>query len=321
MSSAIQPLQLQSRHGLEVEVLPLGATISAIRFQGQLLTLGYPNPADYQHDSFYLGSTVGRYANRIAHGRCQLNQQPLQLSCNNGPHSLHGGEHGFNRAAWQVQAQTTEQVTLYHCSADGDQGFPGQLHVWLTVQVRDNALHLQFKAHSDRDTLVNLTNHCYFNLNSDGSDISNHQVQIKAEHYLPIDSTGIPLGQLAEVSNTVFDLRQPQELAPLLQQQEQQLLQARGFDHCFVTPQTNEAKLQWQASVHSPQSGRTLEVLSTQPGIQLYTGNYLAAPFSPRQGLCLEAQNWPDAPNQPHFPSAILVAGQTYQHEIVYRFS
>lgn len=321
MNSAMQPLLLRNEHGLEVEVLPLGATISAIRFQGQLLTLGYPHPADYQQDSFYLGSTVGRYANRIANGRCQLNQQALQLSCNNGSHSLHGGEHGFNRATWQVLTQTPQQVTLYHCSADGDQGFPGQLQVWLTVQLQHNALHLQFKAQSDRDTLVNLTNHCYFNLNSDGSDISNHQLQLNAEHYLPTDNTGIPLGHLAAVNNTVFDLRQPLTLAQLLQQQDQQLLQARGFDHCFVTPQTNEAVPQWQATVHSPQSGRTLDVLSTQPGIQLYTGNYLAAPFSPRQGLCLEAQNWPDAPNQPHFPSAILAAGQTYQHEIVYRFS
>lgn len=321
MNAALQQLHLSNEHGLDVEVLPLGATISAIRYQGQLLTLGYPQVADYEHDSFYLGSTVGRYANRIAHGNFQLNGQQLQLSCNNGPHSLHGGAHGFNRVAWQLLEQTPQQVTLYHCSADGDQGFPGQLQVWLTVQLQHNALHLKFKAQSDRDTLINLTNHCYFNLNSDDSDISNHQVQINATHYLPTDETGIPLGNVQTVADTVFDLRQPQTLAPRLQQHDQQLLQARGFDHCFITPQIHDDAPQWQATVYSPQSGHTLEVLSTQPGIQLYTGNYLAAPFSPRQGLCLEAQNWPDAPNQPHFPSAILAAGQLYQHEIVYRFS
>lgn len=321
MSAALQPLILSNHHGLEVEVLPLGATISAIRYQGQLLTLGYPQTADYQHDSFYLGSTVGRYANRIAHGRCQLNDQLLQLSCNNGPHSLHGGEQGFNRAEWQLRERSPQQLTLYHCSADGDQGFPGRLQVWLQVQLQQNALHLQFKALSDRDTLINLTNHCYFNLNSDSSDISNHQLQLNASHYLPTDASGIPSGELQPVEGSVFDLRQPQLLAPLLQQSHPQLVQARGFDHCFVTPQTTENSPQWQATVRSPQSGRVLEVFSTQPGIQLYTGNYLAAPFSPRQGLCLEAQNWPDAPNQPHFPSAKLAAGQTYQQEIVYRFS
>lgn len=319
--SAIQPILLHNEYGLEVEVLPLGATITSIRFQGQLLTLIYPQLSNYLEDNYYLGSTVGRYANRIAHGRCELNGQLLQLSCNNGPHCLHGGERGFNRAVWQLEELTAQQLTLYHCSAAGEQGFPGRLQVWLQLKLEQNALHLQFRALSDTDTLVNLTNHCYFNLNIDNSDIRNHIVQLHAEHYLPTDPTGIPLGNVQPVAGSVFDLRQPQPLAQLLQQQDNQLLQARGFDHCFVTPQTTDRTLQQQAIVHSPQSGRTLEVFSTQPGIQLYTGNYLDTPFGPQQGLCLEAQNWPDAPNHPGFPSAELKAGQSYQHEIVYRFS
>ncbi|MDX3773435.1 aldose epimerase family protein [Chromatiaceae bacterium AAb-1] len=321
MSAALQPFTLSNRHGLEVDVLPLGATIMAIRYQGQLLTLGYPQPEQYLHDNFYLGATVGRYANRIAHGRCLLNGQLLQLDCNNGPHSLHGGSSGFNKAVWQVRERTVQQAELYYCAADGEQGFPGRLQVWLQLQLQQNALHLQFRGLSDRDTLVNLTNHCYFNLNSDGNDINNHQLRLNAEHYLPTDSTAIPYGELQPVAGSVFDLRQPAALGERLLQGDLQLQQARGFDHCFVTPQGADGSLQWQATVSSPQSGRTLEVFSTQPGIQLYTGNYLAAPFRPRQGLCLEAQNWPDAPNQPHFPSAQLAAGQTYQQEIVYRFS
>ena len=315
------PIALTKGTGLDVELLPFGATIRSIRLYGQEMTLNYPQVADYQTDAFYLGATAGRVANRIANGRFELNGQSYQLDCNNGPNHLHGGITGFNRRDWQVLKRQTDSVQLYLRSADGDQGYPGTVQVWQQFRIIDQQLELSFLALSNKDTVLNLTNHCYFNLNTDGSSIENHQLQLTATHYLPTDPHAIPTGECRAVAGTAFDFTQAKLVGPALLQQDQQLTLANGFDHCFIWQGAQAAELKAMALLSSEQSGRQLEVFSTQPGLQLYTGNFLAEPFAPRQGICLEAQGWPDAINQLGFPSTLLKAGELYQQQIVYKFS
>lgn len=314
-------IRLDGHKGLEVELLPLGATIRSIRLFGQELTLNYPDVAQYQTDEFYLGATAGRVANRIAKGRFELNGVAYQLDCNNGPNHLHGGVTGFNRQQWQVLKQQSDSVQLYLRSADGDQGYPGAVQVWQQFRIVDKQLELSFLALSTKDTLLNLTNHCYFNLNSDGSSVENHQLQIAAKHYLPTDASAIPTGERRAVACTAFDFTKAKLVGPALRKQDQQLALANGFDHCFIWQDSDKAELKLMAVLSSSQSGRQLEVLSTQPGLQLYTGNFLAEPFAARQGICLEAQGWPDAINQLGFPGTQLKAGELYQQQIVYKFS
>lgn len=314
-------IRLSSHKGLEVELLPLGATIRSIRLFGQELTLNYPQAADYQTDEFYLGATAGRVANRIAKGRFELNGVAYQLDCNNGPNHLHGGVAGFNRQSWQVLKQQSDSVQLYLRSADGDQGYPGAVQVWQQFRIVDQQLELSFLALSSKDTLLNLTNHCYFNLNNDGSFVENHQLQLTATHFLPTDQHAIPTGERRAVAGTAFDFTKAKLVGPALKQQDQQLALANGFDHCFIWQGADAAELKLMAVLSSSQSGRQLEVFSTQSGLQLYTGNFLAAPFAARQGICLEAQGWPDAINQLGFPGTLLKAGELYQQEIVYKFS
>ena len=315
------PIVLTKGTGLDVELLPFGATIRSIRLYGQEMTLNYPQLADYQTDQFYLGATAGRVANRIANGRFELNGQSYQLDCNNGPNHLHGGITGFNRQHWQVLKQQPDSVQLYLRSADGDQGYPGAVQVWQQLRIIDKQLELTFLALSTKDTLLNLTNHCYFNLNSDGSSIEDHQLQLTAQHYLPTDASAIPTGERRGVTGTAFDFSKAKLVGPALRQKDPQLALARGFDHCFIWQGAEAAELKLMAVLSSSQSGRQLEVLSTQPGLQLYTGNFLTAPFAARQGICLEAQGWPDAINQLGFPSTQLKAGELYQQQIVYKFS
>ncbi|MGY5797483.1 aldose epimerase family protein [Rheinheimera faecalis] len=315
------PIVLNKSTGLEVELLPFGATIRSIRLFGQELTLNYPQAADYQTDEFYLGATAGRVANRIAKGRFELNGVVYQLDCNNGPNHLHGGVTGFNRQLWQVLKQQPDSVQLYLHSADGDQGYPGALQVWQQFRIVDQQLELSFLALSNKDTVLNLTNHCYFNLNNDGTSIENHQLQLTATHYLPTDEHAIPTGERRAVAGTAFDFSQAKLVGPALKLQDPQLALANGFDHCFIWQGAEAADLKRMALLSSEQSGRQLEVFSTQPGLQLYTGNFLAAPFVSRQGICLEAQGWPDAINQLGFPTTQLKAGELYQQQIVYKFS
>lgn len=314
-------IHLTAGTGLEVELLPFGATIRSIRLFGQELTLNYPQVVDYQTDEFYLGATAGRVANRIAKGRFELNGVAYQLDCNNGPNHLHGGVTGFNRQLWQVLKQQPDSVQLYLHSADGDQGYPGALQVWQQFRIVDQQLELSFLALSNKDTVLNLTNHCYFNLNNDGTSIENHQLQLTATHYLPTDEHAIPTGERRAVAGTAFDFSQAKLVGPALKLQDPQLALANGFDHCFIWQGAEVADLKRMALLSSEQSGRQLEVFSTQPGLQLYTGNFLAAPFVSRQGICLEAQGWPDAINQLGFPTTQLKAGELYQQQIVYKFS
>ncbi|RVU42100.1 galactose mutarotase [Rheinheimera riviphila] len=325
----LEPVILQSPTGLRVEVLPYGATIRSIQLDGQELTLQHPQISDYLENNGYLGSTVGRYANRIAGGLLRFGAQIHQLETAGGEHCLHGGK-GFSHRLWQVQQQSADQLLLFLHSHDGDCGFPGDLLVWQQIRLEGTTVHIHFRATTNSSTVISLTNHCYFNL--DGSaDIGGHQLQIHADAFLPVDASLIPTGQRQLVADTAFDFRQPISIASQLAVADPQLQQTGGFDHCYLFPQqlngsaTDEPiqplpALQQMATLSSPLSNISLTVSSTLPGLQFYAGHGLTAPFSPRQGLCLEAQHWPDAPNRPDFPSALLVAGQIWQQQIVYAF-
>lgn len=314
----MQVIQLSDSKNLTAEILPFGAIIKSIKFKNQEMTLSVDDPQYYLENPFYLGATVGRYANRIAEGRFNLSGSQYQLEANNGPNSLHGGVKGFNKVLWQVTKQTDSEVELYYCSEDGEEGFPGELKVWQTITAENGQLLLKFKATCNKETLVNFTNHCYFNLESSDT-IENHLLQVNATHYLPIDEHSIPLGEPAPVANSCFDFIKPKLVKDALTQSHTQLDAANGLDHCYVFE--NDDSLHTMATLTSQQTGINLTLKSTQPGMQLYTANFVSDPFRARQALCLEAQNWPDAPNRENYPKANLLPDEEYSQVIIYAFS
>ena len=314
----LQVIQLSDGQNLTAEILPFGAIIKSIKFKKQEMTLSVDDPQYYLENPFYLGATVGRYANRIAKGRFNLSGTQYQLEANNGPNSLHGGVKGFNKVLWQVTKQTESEVELYYCSPDGEQGFPGELQVWQTISAKNGELTLHFKALTNKETLVNFTNHCYFNL--DGSEsINEHLVQINTDRYLPIDTTSIPLNEAALVCGTCFDFTKPAQVGEALSAVHPQLEAGNGFDHCYIF--NDDSSLKTMATLTSPHTNVSLTLKSTQPGMQLYTANFVGSPFKARQALCFEAQNWPDAPNRENFPKANLLPGEDYEQVIIYSFS
>jgi len=314
----LQVIQLSNGENLTAEILPFGAIIKSIKFKKQEMTLSVDDPQYYLENPFYLGATVGRYANRIAKGRFSLSGTQYQLEANNGPNSLHGGVKGFNKVLWQVTKQTESEVELYYCSPDGEQGFPGELQIWQTISAKNGELTLHFKALTNKETLVNFTNHCYFNL--DGSEsINEHLVQINTDRYLPIDTTSIPLNEAALVCGTCFDFTKPAQVGEALSAVHPQLEAGNGFDHCYIF--NDDSRLKTMATLTSPHTNVSLTLKSTQPGMQLYTANFVGSPFKARQALCFEAQNWPDAPNRENFPKANLLPGEDYEQVIIYSFS
>ena len=314
----LQVIQLSDGQNLTAEILPFGAIIKSIKFKKQEMTLSVDDPQYYLENPFYLGATVGRYANRIAKGRFNLSGTQYQLEANNGPNSLHGGVKGFNKVLWQVTKQTESEVELYYCSPDGEQGFPGELQVWQTISAKNGELTLHFKALTNKETLVNFTNHCYFNL--DGSEsINEHLVQINTDRYLPIDTTSIPLNEAALVCGTCFDFTKPAQVGEALSAVHPQLEAGNGFDHCYIF--NDDSSLKTMATLISPHTNVSLTLKSTQPGMQLYTANFVGSPFKARQALCFEAQNWPDAPNRENFPKANLLPAEKYEQVIIYAFS
>lgn len=304
---------ISSPQGLSVHISQIGATVCSIRLDGQELTLAYPDESAYAQDPFYLGAAVGPYANRIRNACFWLDQQQVQLSANDGPHCLHGGDAGLNRLRWEVEAQAQDQLTLRCQAADGDGGFPGNRIFRCHFKVQHTELQLQFEAQTDAPTVLSLTNHCYFNLDPQAQQIDQHLLQTPLLQVLEKDQTGMPTGGLLPCAQQYPGLADGQLLAELFQQ--------RGaLDHCFVVA-NSPARLQPLARLLSPDRLLSLTMLSDMPGVQIYSGDGLSAPFQPRQGICLEAQYWPDAPNQARFPSAVYRAGQPYQHQIIYRFA
>jgi len=327
---------LRNAKGVEVRLTNYGGIVTSWLVPDRRglmgdVVLGYDNLDGYLKATPYFGALVGRCCNRIAKGRFTINGVTRQLAINNPPNSLHGGLRGFDKVLWDAKPSLTPDgpaVELSYLSPDGEEGFPGNLRVkavyTLTV---DNGLRLDFTATTDQDTVVNLTHHSYFNLAGRG-DVLNHAVQINADNITPVDATLIPTGRLQDVTGTPFDFRRPAAIGARIEENDEQLKFGGGYDHNFV-PNKPANKLAVVARVTERTSGRALEVLSTQPGVQFYTGNFLDGTitgkggwvYQRRNGFCLETQHFPDAINHPNFPSVVLQPGQTYRHSILWRFS
>lgn len=334
---AVYAFRLCNQRGMEVTILTMGGIIQSIRVPDRTgnvseVALGCDSVADYERSGAYFGAIVGRYANRIARGEFQLNGERFQLACNNAPNHLHGGKVGFDHHLWRAEHRTTDNLcslTLYYDSEDGEEGYPGKLKVRVTYTLNNqNELGIEYQATTDATTVVNLTNHAYFNLNG-SEDCLSHQLQIHSNQYTPTDETSIPFGEIEPVLNTPMDFTFMKSIGRDIGQDVIQLKQARGYDHNWViwTERDKANPLNPIARVEAPESGRTLEVLSTQPGVQFYTGNYLegepargGSQYGMRAGFCLETQHFPDSPNRPEFPSTQLDPGETYQEKTVFRF-
>ena len=327
---------LRTVGGIEARICTYGGALVSLKTPdrgGHLddVVLGFDHLGGYVGHNPYFGALVGRYANRIANGSFTLEGVLYALATNNGPNALHGGVKGFDKAIWQAKRTGTisaPMLELNYLSKDGEEGYPGNLKVTATYTLmEDNALRLVFAAETDKDTVVNLTDHSYFNLAGHG-DILNHVVMIPADRFTPVDSTLIPTGELRPVVNTPFDFRTPTAIGARIGQDDEQLKFGGGYDHNWViNKQLGELGL--VARVTEPESGRVLEISSTDPGLQFYSGNFLDGTITGKGGwvyqrraaFCMEPQHYPDSPNQLDFPTTELKPGEVYHHTIVYRFS
>ena len=278
---------------------------------------------------------VGRYGNRIAKGTFSIDGKKYKLATNNGPNHLHGGLQGFDKHLWQAEikeGRTTMTLGLNRFSLDGEEGYPGELHIQVDYTLNnDNELHISYSAKTDKPTHVNLTNHAYFNLTGiPNNTILEHELQINANHYTPVDETLIPTGEIASLNDSPLDFRTTKAIGRDIEVKNQQINYGGGYDHCWVLNKgQNNQNLQLAATAYDPTSGRVLEVLTSEPGIQFYTGNFLdgtligkgGIAYQKRTGFCLETQHYPDSPNQPNFPSTLLNPGETYRSTTIYRFS
>lgn len=279
----------------------------------------------------FLSTTIGRYANRICKGKFHLDGKTYQLAINNGPNALHGGPTGFHARVWDVKEVSESAIVFTYRSEDMEEGFPGNLDVEVRFSVTpDNSLEISYKAQADQTTIVNLTNHGFFNLGGTADpspDILDNDVVIKASHFLPIDPTSIPTGEVRSVLGTPFDFLTPHTIGERIFEKDEQLTNGTGYDHCYVLDKDQAGTLSLAAICHDPKSGRIMEMLTTEPGVQIYTGNFLSgfqgahgATFPRHTAICFEAQKFPDTPNRAYFPSAVLEKGQTYSQTTIYRF-
>ncbi len=328
---------LTTSRGISVGVISFGGIITAIETpdrHGRLgnIVLGFADLAAYEahNGDCHFGAVIGRFANRIAGGRFTLDGTTHRLPINNAPNSLHGGPNGFGRRNWTLAPHGEDGVRLTLVSPDGEAGYPGTLQVAVTYRLSDDgALRIDYEARTDRPTITNLTNHSYFNLAGNGSgSIEAHVARLDADHYTPISADLIPTGEIAPVGGTPLDFRTPAAIGARLREAHPQLALARGYDHNWVLRAGTAGALAEAATIHDPHSGRALTCLTTQPGLQFYTGNFLDGTrtgsagtlYRQGDGFTLETQHFPDSPNQPGFPSAALRPHQTTRHSTVFRF-
>jgi aldose 1-epimerase len=294
------------------------------------ILLGFDEEATYRTAGGSFGAVLGRYANRIAGAKFTLDGETFHLPPDSDGNILHGGAHGFGNRPWQAEAVSATQITFRYASPAGEAGFPGTLNARAIYRLAEDTLTLELSASTDAPTIVNLSSHPYFNLGDLAqADILDHEITINASHFLPTDLRQIPTGELQPVAGTVFDFRTPVAIGARIRRADPQLLIARGYDHCFALNKTAAPGPQFAARAQAPGTGRMLEIATTQPGLQFYSGNTLTGALSGRGGIALrqsagfamEAQNFPNAPNQPNFPSAVLRPGEDYRHIIAYRFT
>jgi len=336
--TAVDLYTLKNKNGIQADITPYGATVVRLLTpdkNGKLgdVALGFDTLDGYLQDEPYFGAVVGRYGNRIAKGRFKIGAQEYKLAVNNGENSLHGGIKGFDKHVWQakdVSAGDKAALELSMVSPDGDEGYPGKLEVKVTYTLTDNGeLYLDYRATPDKDTVVNLTNHTYFNLAGQGEgDILGHEIQLFAEKFTPVDKGLIPTGELRPVEGTPFDFRKAMLIGARINADDEQIRLGGGYDHNYVVD-GQPGVMRRAARVHDPKTGRVLEVMTVEPGVQFYTGNFLDGKltgkggkvYPKRSGLCLETQHFPDSPNQPKFPTTLVKAGAVYQTSTIWRFS
>jgi aldose 1-epimerase len=334
--TAVESFTLRNAHGLEVRAITYGAIIVSLRVPDRAgrfddVVLGHDDLAGYLARPAYFGAVVGRYGNRIAKGRFTLDGRTYTLATNNGPNHLHGGVKGFDKEVWKGEpASNGTAVTFRYTSADGEEGYPGMLTARVIYTLSDhNELSFEYVATTDKPTPVNLTQHSYLNLAgaASGRDILGHELTLDADRYTPVDDTLIPTGTLAPVSGTPFDFRKPTAIGARIGQDDEQLRRGRGYDHNFVLDRAGQG-LRHVGRLVDPRTGRTMDIQTTEPGVQFYSGNFLdgsitgkgGAVYKHRTGLCLETQHYPDSPNEPKFPSTILRPGAEYRSKTVLTF-
>jgi len=331
---------LTNNAGFEVAITNYGGTVVSLKApdrNGKMadLILGYDSVTGYENGKAYFGGTIGRYGNRIAHGKFAMNGATYTLAKNDGENHLHGGLIGFNKRVWNakdVSSIAGQAVELCYLSKDGEEGYPGNLSakVVFTVLADSNALKIEYRATTDKETIVNLTNHAYFNLAGQGNgNILGHQLTLHAGKFTPVDAALIPTGELRSVRNTPLDFLKLLAIGHRIAQDNEQLIFGKGYDHNWVLDRTSAEALSLAAEAYDPQSGRILKVSTTEPGIQFYSGNFLDGTIHGKDGkiyphrsaFCLETQHFPDSPNHPNFLSTVLKPGQHYRSTTVYEFS
>jgi len=338
--TGIEAIELSNDHGVSARVITLGATLQSLSVpdrdgRSDDIVLGYSTAKEYLAEPQYFGATVGRYANRIAAGRFTLDGKQYVLPTNDGENHLHGGPRGLDKVVWKVKPVSSgspASVTLSYVSPDGDGGYPGTLDITVVYSLNDNnELAIEYRATTDKPTIVNITNHAYFNLAGEAgdSDVMDHRLMLFADQYTPVNATLIPTGELRKVAGTAFDFRKAHAIGDRIRDgSDEQIRFGRGYDHNFVVNGSAGA-LRPGVRVEDPQSGRVMEVLTTAPGVQFYSGNFLDGTTVGKSGrvyrqgdaFCLEPQVFPDSPNKPDFPSARLDPGETYVNRMVFRFS
>lgn len=334
-STPVYKVTLKNANGIEADVISYGGIITRLETpdaKGKLgnIVLGMDNLEDYVSSNPYFGAIIGRYGNRIAEGKFTLNGTEYQLATNDGDNHLHGGVQGFDKKVWQMAPFATANsagVVLTLVSPDGDQGYPGELKTQVTYTLTNNdTFDMAFTASTDKPTIVNLTQHSYFNLQGKG-DILDHVLQINGDKYTPVDGGLIPTGEVVSVKGTPFDFTKPKAIGKDINVENEQLALGKGFDHNFVIKDAPSDELIEAANVYDPASGRTLKVLTVEPAVQFYSGNFLEGntrqkgmEHGKRSAFCLEPQHNPDSPNQPNFASTVLHPGDVYSTRIVYAF-
>ena len=338
-STIIDMYALKNTNGVEMDVITYGGRIISLKVpdkNGKIenVVLGYNSLEDYLNDSDpFFGALIGRYGNRIAKGKFTLNGTEYTLATNNGENHLHGGVLGFDRVVWNVEPLESEKgpsLKLSYLSKDGEEGYPGNLNVTVVYALtNDNVFEVYYEATTDKATVVNLTQHAYFNLSGDFTKpILDHELTINADKYLPVDATLIPTGELADVTNTPFNFRTAKRVGKQIEADNDQLKKGLGYDHCWILNNQNNG-MRFAASAYQPESGILLEIYTDEPGIQFYSGNFLdgtlpmpnGGTYAHRTGFCLETQHYPDSPNQRNFPSTVLNPGETYKTTTSFKFS
>ncbi|HRE66176.1 MAG TPA: aldose epimerase family protein [Cyclobacteriaceae bacterium] len=329
-----QTVTLNNTNGLKATITPYGGKVISLWVpdrNGKLsdIVLGYDSATQYPTGNPYFGALIGRYGNRIGKGQFSIEGTAYQLATNNGTNALHGGPGGFHNVMWNVVDSTPNSITLTYSSVDGEEGYPGTLQVKVTYTLTDaNELTIDYEATTDKTTVVNLTHHSFFNLNGEGvGDILNHELQIVADAFTPVDEGLIPTGELKPVAGTPFDFNKPTTIGARINAEDIQLKFGKGYDHNWVLKREGDG-LSLAAVVNEPTSGRVMEVWTTEPGLQFYSGNFLDGSDAGKDGkkyqfrtaFCLEAQHFPDSPNKPHFPTTLVKPGSVYKQQTVYKF-